>query len=43
MKGWLFPDCLWLGVHDQITNMSLLSLCETEEYHNCWHTLFAEM
>lgn len=39
MEGLLYPDCLWLGVHDQITKLSLLSLCELEEYHSLAHTL----
>jgi hypothetical protein len=34
MEGLPYPDCLWLGVHDQITTLSLLSLCELEEYHS---------
>jgi len=34
MEGLPYPDRLWLGVHDQITILSLLSLCELEEYHS---------
>lgn len=34
MEGLPYPDRLWLGVHDQITTLSLLSLCELEEYHS---------
>jgi len=34
MEGSPYPDRLWLGVHDQITILSLLSLCELEEYHS---------
>jgi len=34
MDGLPYPDCLWLGMHDQITPLSLLSLCELEEYHS---------
>lgn len=39
MEGSPYPDRLWLGVHDQITILSLLSLCELEEYHLLAHTL----
>jgi len=39
MEGLPYPDRLWLGVHDQITILSLLSLCELEEYHLLAHTL----
>lgn len=39
MEGSPYPDRLWLGVHDQITTLSLLSLCELEEYHLLAHTL----